>query len=390
MINYGRHDINQDDIDEVVKTLSSDYITQGPQVPKFENNIAKFTKSEYATVTNSATSALHLTCLGLGLGIDDYLWTSPISFVASANCGLYCNAKVDFVDIDINTFNINIDSLERKLKAAKKKKKLPKILVVVHMAGQPANMQAIGELSSKFKFYVIEDASHAIGAEYENNPVGNCKYSKASIFSFHPVKIITTGEGGAITTNDKILDEQLKSLRSHGITKNSKDFLNSSDGPWYYEQKSLGFNYRMSDIQASLGISQLKRIKEIVKKRNEIAERYNSSLKNIQLVTPYIADNCYSSFHLYIIKLKIDELKPNSHRKIFEFLISKGINVNLHYIPIYRQPYYSEIGYKYDDFPNAEEYYKKAITLPLYPGLSEENQDIVMDLLIEALNLCKL
>ncbi len=384
MIPYGKQDINSNDIKEVIKVLKSDFITQGPVLPVFEKEIANFCKSKYAVAMNSATSGLHLSCLALGLSNNDYLWTSPISFVASANCGVYCGAKIDFVDIDENNFNIDTSLLEEKLIHAKKNNKLPKIVVCVHMCGQSADMEKFFKLSKEYGFKIIEDASHGFGGSYKKKLIGNCQFSDVTVFSFHPVKIITTGEGGAITTNDKEISKKIKLLRSHGITKDKQDFSNKDEGDWYYEQKYLGFNYRLTEIQAALGLSQIKRTAEFVSKRQKIAKRYDNLLKNLPLVTPKQEAYASSSRHLYVVKIK-EGLTKTTHYEAFNFLRKNNIFVNLHYIPIHLQPFYKKMGFTKGDFPIAEKYYSEAISLPIYFSMSKAEQDYVIEKLNEVL-----
>jgi len=369
MIPYGRQNINQDDIDSVVKVLKSDFLTQGPITPKFEKEVENYCNVNHAIAVINATSGLHLACLALGVSQNDLVWTSPISFVASANCAKYCGAEIDFVDIDIDSFNISVEALEAKLKKAKINGKVPKVLIVVHLAGSPCEMKDIWDLSQKYGFKIIEDASHAFGAKFENEPIGSCKYSDITVFSFHPVKIITTCEGGVCTTNDKRLFEKIYLLRSHGIVRNQIDMKNLSHGSWYYEQLELGFNYRLNDLQAALGINQLKRVDKFVEERNRIAKEYDSFFEKIKNIkTQKIHNNVYSSYHLYIILIK--KGFRDSHKILFEKLRAEGIFVNIHYIPIYRQPFYSE-NFEKTQFPNSEKYYSSAISLPIFPGLKK-------------------
>jgi len=382
MIPYGRQDITQADINSVIKVLQSDFLTQGPQVPKFEKVVSQYCNVKYALATNSATSALHLACLSLGLNNNDWLWTTSITFVASANCGLYCGAKVDFVDINPATYNICPEVLEKKLVKAKKLGKLPKIVIPVHLCGQSCDMKSIYELSKEYGFKIIEDASHAIGGKYLNEPIGNCKYSDITVFSFHPVKIITTGEGGMALTNNNKLFKHMSLLRSHGITRDPSQMTKQADGDWYYQQIELGYNYRMTDIQAALGVSQLKRLDDYVSRRHELSTRYNELLKDFPLVIPYQHNDGYSAFHLYIIRLK----NKNKHKQVFEYLRKNGIGVNLHYIPVYHQPYYEAMGFKKGYCLEAENYYNEAISLPMYATLSEVEQDKVVAVLHKALN----
>ncbi len=382
MIPYGRQDITQADINSVIKVLQSDFLTQGPQVPKFEKVVSQYCNVKYALATNSATSALHLACLSLGLNNNDWLWTTSITFVASANCGLYCGAKVDFVDINPTTYNLCPEALKKKLIKAKELGKLPKIVIPVHLCGQSCDMKSIYKLSKEYGFKIIEDASHAIGGKYLNEPIGDCKYSDITVFSFHPVKIITTGEGGMALTNNNKLFKHMSLLRSHGITRDPGQMTKQADGDWYYQQIELGYNYRMTDIQAALGVSQLKRLDDYVSRRHELSTRYNELLKGFPLVIPYQYSDGYSAFHLYIIRLK----NRDKHKQVFEYLRKNGIGVNLHYIPIYHQPYYEAMGFKKGYCLEAENYYNEAISLPMYATLSEAEQDKVVAVLHEALN----
>lgn len=384
MIRYGQQDITQADIDAVVEVLKSVNLTQGPAITRFENAVAHHSNVKHALAVNSATSALHIACLALGLGKDDWLWTTPNTFVASANCALYCGARVDFVDIDSKTYNLCPVKLEQKLIAAEKKDCLPKIVVPVHLCGQPCDMEAIHKLSQRFGFKIIEDASHAIGGKYKNEPIGNCKFSDITVFSFHPVKIITTAEGGMAVTNSDELATSMGLLRSHGITREPELMTKTMDGPWYYQQVALGFNYRMTDIQAALGASQMERLEQYVARRHEIAERYNELLAELPLTLPWQHPDSYSGLHLYVIRLQLDKIKT-THLDVFNYLRSKDIIVNLHYIPVHTQPYYQEMGFKAGDFPEAEKYYTEAISIPMFPTLTTGQQDEVVQCLKEAL-----
>lgn len=385
MIPYGRQDINQADIDAVIEVLRSDFLTQGPTVPAFEKAVANHCGATYAIAVNSATSALHIACLALGVREGDTVWTTPITFVASANCALYCGAKVDFVDIDPRTYNMSISCLEKKLANAKRTGNLPKVVIPVHLCGQPCDMQSIHKLSQQYGFKIIEDASHAIGARYRGEPVGNCKYSDITVFSFHPVKIITAGEGGMVLTNDVQLAKHMQFLRSHGITSDAEDMCDRPpEEIWNYQQIDLGFNYRMTDIHAALGLSQMQRLDEFVIARQRIAQRYDELLMNMPVVRPWQHEDSYSSFHLYVIRLKSSEC-IRTHREVYEALRAAGILVNLHYIPVYRQPYYEAMGFEPGYCPEAEQYYAEAISLPMYPGLSDEKHCFIVRVLNEAL-----
>jgi UDP-4-amino-4,6-dideoxy-N-acetyl-beta-L-altrosamine transaminase len=384
MIPYGKQDISQQDIDAVIGVLQSDFLTQGPKVPEFENAISEYTGAKHSVAVNSATSALHIACLALGLGKGDYLWTTPNTFVASANCGLYCGASVDFVDIDKGTYNLCVDKLEQKLIEAKKLDQLPKVVIPVHLTGQSCDMKRIKELSDEFGFSVIEDASHAIGAKYLGKPVGGCQYSDITIFSFHPVKIITTAEGGVATTQSDELASKMALLRSHGITRDPSMMENESHGGWYYEQIDLGFNYRMTELQAALGVSQMKRLDQMVAKRHELQQRYHELLKDLPLTIPYQHPDSYSALHLYPIRLHTDKLSK-SHSQIFEELRATGIGVNLHYIPVHTQPYYTRLGFKTGDFPESEAYYSEAISIPVFYTMTYEQQDVVVESLKQIL-----
>jgi len=380
MIPYGRQDITEEDVDAVIDVLKSDFLTQGPVIPQFEEAVRLHVGADYAVAVNSATSALHVACLALGLGPGDWLWTSPITFVASANCGLYCGAKVDFVDIDPRTYNLSPSALEDKLLAAEKEGKLPKVLVAVHLCGQSCEMESIHALCQKYNVKIIEDASHAIGGKYIGRFIGNCRYSDITVFSFHPVKIITTAEGGMALTNNAQLAEKMELLRSHGITRDTAKMTRVPDGGWYYQQTDLGFNYRMTDIQAALGCSQLERLDQYVESRNRLAERYDRLLDDLPLTIPYRPQENYSAFHLYVIRLHCSEL-ATSHKQVFQGLRKLGIGVNLHYIPIYRHPYYESTGSRVQEYPESESYYSEAISLPLFPIMSDSDQDNVVDVL---------
>jgi UDP-4-amino-4,6-dideoxy-N-acetyl-beta-L-altrosamine transaminase len=379
LIPYGRQEITQADIDAVVEVLESDTLTQGPKTPQFEQVVRHYCEVGYAISVNSATSALHLACIALGLGKGDWFWTTPVTFVASANCGLYCGAKVDFVDIDPITYNISPISLEKKLIEAEEKGRLPKVVIPVHLCGQSSEMERIHKLSQKYGFKIIEDASHAIGGKYMGKSIGGCQYSDITIFSFHPVKIVTTGEGGMAVTNSSKIAEKISRLRSHGITRDPNHMTCEMDGPWYYQQIDLGFNYRITDIQAALGVSQMQRLDQYIARRHQIAERYNCTLDNLPITIPYQHPDTDSAYHLYVIRLnnEISSLREEVFRK----LRTQGVNVNVHYIPIYKQPYYQNMGFKVSDYPNAENYYQQAISLPMYPSLSDEQQERVISVM---------
>ena len=373
MIPYGRQNISQEDIDAVIDVLQSDFLTQGPAVLSFERTVADYCGTDYAVAANSATSALHIACLSLNVGPGDWVWTSPITFVASANCALFCGAKVDFVDIDPRTYNLCPKKLELKLKEAESTGRLPKVVIPVHLSGQPCDMKAIGMLAKQYGFKIIEDASHSIGGKYYDEPIGSCKHSDITVFSFHPVKIITTGEGGMALTNNNALASKMKRLTSHGITRDSELMSHKPDGPWYYQQIDLGFNYRMTDLQAALGNSQMERLDEFVSKRHKLAQRYDELLEKLPLTIPWQHPDSYSGRHLYVIRLNLEQIKQ-THLEVFESLHRQGIGVNLHYIPVHFQPYYQKMGFKPGDFPEAENYYKEAISLPLLPTLSDKEQ----------------
>ncbi|NMR25438.1 UDP-4-amino-4,6-dideoxy-N-acetyl-beta-L-altrosamine transaminase [Pseudoalteromonas sp. NEC-BIFX-2020_015] len=384
MIPYGKQFIDQTDIDAVVDVLKSDWLTQGPKVPAFEDAVASYCKAEHGVAVNSATSALHIACLALDVGSNDIVWTSPISFVASANCALYCGAKIDFVDIDLNTGNMSVFELEKKLLLAEQNNCLPKVVIPVHLAGQSCDMQAIYKLALKYDFKIVEDASHAIGAKYLDKPVGCCEFSDICVFSFHPVKIITSAEGGMAVTNNQELAKRLRKLRSHGITSDPTEMTEPSHGPWYYQQVELGFNYRMTDLHAALGISQLSKVDEFVNQRHFLAQIYDTHL-DLNLIRPlHQSDTCYSAYHLYIVQLKDSDI--TRHKNVITQLRAAGIIGHLHYIPIHLQPYYQAMGFSVGDFPNAEKYYQGAITLPLHPTLQEQEVHFVLNTLQQILN----
>ena len=386
MIPYGRQDINQADIDAVVEVLRSDFLTQGPMVPAFEQAIATKVGAKHAVAVNSATSALHIACLALGVGKGDAVWTSPITFVAGANCALYCGATVDFIDIDPRTYNLSVERLAEKLDLAKRIGNLPKVVIPVHLCGQSCDMAGIHELSQQYGFKVIEDASHAIGGKYKDEPIGNSRYSDITIFSFHPVKIITTGEGGMAVTNDADLAKHMRLLRSHGVISTVADFkARPVTEIWNYQQIELGFNYRMTDLQAALGLSQMQRLDTFVNTRQALARRYDQILSDLPIVTPWQHEDSRSSYHLYIIRLKLNEIHK-THRQIYQALTAGEIGVNLHYIPVYLQPYYEQMGFRAGYCPQAEQYYSEVITIPLYPGLTESQQQDIYESLRSTLS----
>lgn len=382
-IPYGKQDINEADISAVIDVLKSDFLTQGPVVPKFEDAVAEYCRAEYAIAVNSATSALHIACLALDVGQGDLVWTSATTFVASSNCALYCGAEVDFLDINSRTFNIDVNKLEEKLQLASEKNRLPKVVIVVHMCGLPCDMEEIHTLSKKYKFKIIEDAAHAIGSSFKEFKTGSCQFSDITTFSFHPVKIITTAEGGLAVTNNEVLANKMRLLRNHGITREESEMVNQPVGGWYYEQIMLGFNYRMTELQAALGLSQLSRLDGFVTRRNELATNYHDLLKALPLETPFVIDDRKSSFHLYVICLKLDEIKL-SHRDIFSKLRSLDIGVNLHYMPVYLQPYYKALKFSEGKFvegycEEAELYANRAISIPLFPSLTLGDQVRIVD-----------
>ena len=384
MIPYGRHDVTQADVDAVVKVLRSDFLTQGPAVPRFEQAVAAQVGVKHGVAVNSATSALHIACTALGLGKGDLLWTVPNTFVASANCGLYCGADVDFVDIDPDTWNLSVPRLTEKLVRAQERGRLPKVVVPVHFSGQPTEQEAIWQLAKQYGFKVLEDASHAIGAARNGEPVGSCRWSDITVFSFHPVKIVTSGEGGMALTNDDALAESLAMLRSHGITRDPRRWQEPDGAAWHYEQQMLGFNYRMIDIQAALGVSQLQRLAAYVERRNALARRYDAALQSLPLQLPTVLAGNRSAFHLYVVRVKPGEARK-SHRFVFDELRRRGVGANLHYTPVHLQPYYRRLGFSPGQFPEAERYGQEAITLPLYPNLTDAMQDQVVEALHQTL-----
>lgn len=385
MIPYGKQEILQQDIDAVIDVLKSDFLTQGPMVPRFEKTVAGYCCAGYGIAVNSATSALHIACLGLGIEKGDIVWTTPITFVASANCAIYCGADVDFVDIDPKTYNMSATALEQKLVQAKKSGKLPKTVIPVHLCGQSCEMDKIKSLADEYGFSIIEDASHAIGGRYKNKAIGSCEYSDITVFSFHPVKIITTAEGGMALTNNKVLAEKIRLFANHCITRDSDKMTIDPHGPWYYQQIGLGYNFRMTELQAVLGLSQLERLDSVVEQRHQIADRYNKALSDLLLFLPYQSADSYSSYHLYVIRLKLDEISL-THRMVFENMRNAGVGVNLHYIPVYSQPYYKRFEINPDEYPNSESYYQEAISLPMFHHLSNADQDHVINVLKEMLS----
>lgn len=379
MIPYGRHDISEADIRAVVDVLRSDWLTQGPTVPAFEQALAARCSARHAVAVNSGTSALHLACLALDVGPGDLVWTSAITFVASANCARYCGADVDFVDIEARTWNMSTDALRKKLETARKANRLPKVVIPVHLCGHPCDMMAIRALGERYGFRIIEDASHALGARYRNEPMGSGRYSDITVLSFHPVKIITSGEGGAALTNDAPLAKRLQLLRTHGITRDAADMEHAPDGAWYYEQHELGLNYRMTDVHAALGLSQMARLDEFLKARVRIASRYHELLDGLPVTLSWVHPDAISAWHLYVVRVQ------KNHRLVYDKLRAAGIGVNLHYIPVYRQPYYARMGFDRAQFPEAECYYREAITLPIFPRLTDQEQDQVAAALKAAL-----
>ena len=376
MIYYGRQSVNEQDIHAVEKVLRSDFLTQGPSIERFEQRVAEYCGAKYAVAVTNATSALHIACKAAGLSDGDTLWTSPITFVASANCGRYCGATVDFVDIDDMTYNMSADELEKKLAAGGK----PKVVVPVHLCGQSCDMEKIYALSQKYGFSVLEDASHALGATYKDTRVGSCKYSDMTVFSFQPVKIITTGEGGMILTNNQELYEKLVLYRSHGITRDASKMTKESDGPWYYQQIELGYNYRMTDIQAALGYSQMERLDAFVARRRQLAKWYDELLVDLPIRRPKQSEDTNSSWHIYVVRLDKTRVKK-SKAEIFKEMEKRGVTLNLHYIPVHLQPYYQKLGFRQGDFSVSERYYEEAFTLPLYYELTDEQQKEIVQAL---------
>lgn len=389
MIPYGRQDITAADIAAVVAILQSDFLTQGPAVPRFEQAVAARVRVKHAVACNSATSALHVACVALGLGEGDILWTVPNTFVASANCARYCGAAVDFVDIDPRSWNMSVQALRAKLADAKLQGRLPKVVVPVHFGGQPTEQEAIWELAQEFGFRVLEDASHSIGASRNGEPVGSCRWSDITVFSFHPVKIITTAEGGMALTADAALAERMALLRTHGITRDARRFRNAASGeskpaPWHYEQQALGFNYRMTDVHAALGTSQLVRLGDYVERRNVLASRYDAALQRLPLRLPVVDPQNHSAFHLYVVRLE-PRATGKSHRQVFDELRLRGIGVNLHYVPVHLQPYYRDLGFAPGLCPEAEAHGRSAITLPLFAAMTDREQGEVIEALTEIL-----
>jgi UDP-4-amino-4,6-dideoxy-N-acetyl-beta-L-altrosamine transaminase len=380
-IPYGRQEINQSDVDAVVEVLTSDFLTQGPAVPAFENVLAQYCGVPHGVAVNSATSALHIACMALGLGAGDELWTSPNTFVASANCALYCGARVDFVDTDERSYNMSVPALKAKLEAAALAGRRPKIVVPVHLSGQSCDMAGIAQLAEQFGFAVIEDASHAVGGRYLGEPIGNCRYSDAVVFSFHPVKIITTAEGGMVMTRNDNLSALMRRFRSHGITREADLMTKETEGAWYYQQLELGYNYRMTELQAALGLSQFNRLDQYVARRHHLASRYKQALRTLPLTMPWQHPDSHSALHLYPVVLH----DVTRRRAVFDHLRAAGIGVNVHYIPVHLQPHYAAMGFKAGDFPQAERYYAGAISLPMYPSLTEDQQDEVVRVLGQAL-----
>jgi UDP-4-amino-4,6-dideoxy-N-acetyl-beta-L-altrosamine transaminase len=380
MIPYGKHLVDEQDIDAVVDVLRNQFLTQGTIVPQFEQALCDYTGCQYATAVNSATSGLHVACLAVGVGQGDIVWTVPNSFVASANCALYCGADIDFVDIDAATRNIDVNALTNKLVNASKSNSLPKVLIVVHFSGLSCDMQAIRKLTQIYSIVLIEDAAHGLGGSYLQSKIGSCVYSDLAVLSFHPVKSITSAEGGAVLTNQSQLYEKLKLFAKHGVTKDQTQYQGESHGPWYYQQLELGYNYRLSDLHAALGLSQLKKLDTFIQKRSELAKVYDQALANLPLKLPIVAPQSQSAWHLYMV-----ELMHHDRQEVYQQLHDKGVGVNVHYIPIHLHPFYQQRGFKYGDFPSSEHFYQNALTLPLFPSLSDQQQNTVIDVLHEIL-----
>ena len=380
MIPYGKHLVDEDDIDAVVDVLRNQFLTQGKVVPQFEQALCNYTGAKYCVAVNSATSGLHVACLAAGVGTGDLVWTVPNSFVASANCALYCGASIDFVDINPTTRNIDVSALENKLQQAASQNRLPKVLIVVHFSGLSCDMQSIRSLTQKYSIVLIEDAAHGLGGSYQQSKIGSCVYADMAVLSFHPVKSITSAEGGAVLTNQSGLHEKLKLFAKHGVTKDPEQYQGESHGPWYYQQLELGYNYRLSDMQAALGLSQLKKLDSFMQKRAEIAKVYDEALVNLPLKLPVVESQSQSAWHLYMVELTLHD-----RQDIYQQLHAKGVGVNVHYIPIHLQPYYQQLGFKQGDFPVSEHFYQHALTLPLFPSLTDEEQTKVIDTLREIL-----
>jgi UDP-4-amino-4,6-dideoxy-N-acetyl-beta-L-altrosamine transaminase len=381
VIPYGRQDINDADVDAVVEVLRSDFLTQGPVVPRFEDRVAHYCGAKHGIAVNSATSALHIACLSLGVGPGDFVWTTPITFVATANCALYCGASVDFVDIDPVTYNLSVERLSEKLEQARRNRRLPKVVIPVHMCGQSCDMAGIHALSEKYGFRIVEDASHAIGARFRSELVGNCCYSDITVFSFHPVKIVTSGEGGMAMTNDTTLASRMRRLRTHGTTNDKAEMQpRPADELWNYQQVDIGYNYRLTDIHAALGLSQMDRIDAFVHTRRHLARRYDRELLGLPLTLPRESADCESSYHLYVVRVRQEEAKK-TRRQIYDSMRIQGIGVNLHYIPVYRQPVYERLGFSIGYCREAENYFASAISIPMYSRLTAEEQDTVISAL---------
>ncbi|MCH9769307.1 MAG: UDP-4-amino-4,6-dideoxy-N-acetyl-beta-L-altrosamine transaminase [Gammaproteobacteria bacterium] len=376
-IPYGKQDITDEDIAAVVKVLKSDWLTQGPNIIDFEKALASYCGAKHAVALSNGTAALHIACMALGVGPGDSVWTVPNTFVASANCARYCGADVDFVDIDARTYNISVAALKIKLAAAEKAGTLPKVIIPVYFAGQPCDMQSIKQLADQYGFKILADACHAIGGRYQDKPIGDCRYADMTVFSFHPVKIITTGEGGVITTNNSEYAQKLQLFRTHGVTRDVNLMQAKPEGPWCYEQIDLGYNYRITDLQCALGSSQLKRLDQYVVKRHALVGEYNKLLADLPLVLPYQAEQTYSAFHLYVVRLQLDKTQK-TRLEVFNALRAANIGVNVHYIPVHTQPYYQKLGFNWGQFPEAEQYYREAISLPLFPGMDQSMLEYVV------------